>query len=50
MAGTLDALYSYDPERIEALLAAYRGTGPLTRPFYTSPDVFSADMARIWRR
>ena len=50
MAGTLDALYDYDSGQIDALCAAYRGAGPLQRPFYTSPDVFKADMERIWRR
>ena len=50
MAGTLDALYDYDSGQIDALCGAYRGAGPLQRPFYTSPDVFKADMERIWRR
>ena len=50
MAGTLDALYDYDSGQIDALCTAYRGAGPLQRPFYTSPDVFKADMERIWRR
>jgi glycine betaine monooxygenase A len=49
MADTLDALYDYDPGRIDALCAAYRGAGPLQRPFYTSPEVFKADIDRIWR-
>src|SRR5262249_8268846 len=40
----------YDSERIAALCGRYRGAGPLPRPFYTSREVFSADMARIWRR
>ena len=47
---TLDALYDYDAGQIEALCAAYRGAGPLQRPFYTSPAVFKTDMERIWRR
>ena len=47
MAG---GIYDYDAERIEALCGAYRGAGPLQRPFYTAPDVFNADMERIWRR
>ena len=50
MAGSLDAVYHYDAERIEALCGGYRGAGPLQRPFYTSPEIFNADMDRIWRR
>ncbi len=46
MAGTLDAIYDHDSGQIDALCAAYRGAGPLQRPFYTSPDVFKADMER----
>ncbi len=46
----MDTAYHYDPERIEALCGAYRGAGPLSRPFYTSPEVFNADMERVWRR
>jgi glycine betaine catabolism A len=44
------AIYNYDPERIETLCGAYRGAGPLARPFHTSPEIFHADMDRIWRR
>ncbi len=50
MAGSPNAIYDYDAERIEALCGTYRGAGPLPRPFYTSPEVFKADMDRIWRR
>jgi Rieske 2Fe-2S family protein len=50
MAGTLNALYDYDSGQIDALVGAYAGAGPLERPFYTSADIFKADMDRIWRR
>ena len=43
-------IYDHDAERIESLCGAYRGAGPLQRPFYTAPEVFNADMERIWRR
>jgi Rieske 2Fe-2S family protein len=43
-------IYDYDAERIAALCGAYGGAGPLARPFYTAPDIFNADMERIWRR
>jgi phenylpropionate dioxygenase-like ring-hydroxylating dioxygenase large terminal subunit len=50
LVGMTGSVYDYDPERIEALCGAYRGAGPLTRPFYTSPEIHNADMDRIWRR
>ena len=50
MAGSPDALYDYDSGRIDALCGSYRGAGPLPRAFYTSPEVFKADMDRVWRR
>jgi len=43
-------LAAYDPARIEALRAGYRGAGPLERAFYCDPEVFAADIDRIWRR
>ncbi len=36
--------------RIGALVSAYRSGGPLQRAFYTAPEVFEAEIARIWRR
>lgn len=42
--------YAYDPARIESLRSAYRHGGPLERAFYVAPDVFNADLDRIWRR
>lgn len=41
---------AYDSHRIDDLCDAYRRGGPLQREFYTARDVFSADIARIWRR
>ncbi len=49
MAGSSPDL-SYDRDQIAALCAAYRHGGPLARPFYTAPDVFNADLDRIWHR
>lgn len=43
-------VYDYDPGRIATLRNAYRAGGPLQRAFYTAPDVFNADLDRIWRR
>lgn len=40
----------YDHNRIAALCDAYRHGGPLERAFYASPEVFNADIDRIWRR
>lgn len=45
-----DRASAYDPRRIDELRRAYRGDGPLERAFYTAPDIFAADIARIWRR
>ena len=39
-----------DDARLAALCASYRTGGPLTRPFYVAPDVFNAELERIWRR
>ena len=47
---SLDVHSDYDSGEIEALCGAYRGAGPLSRPFYVSPEVFKADIDRIWRR
>jgi Rieske 2Fe-2S family protein len=38
-----------EPE-IARLVARHRPGGPLEREFYTAPDVFEADMARVFRR
>jgi hypothetical protein len=35
---------------IASLIAGYRGDGPLEQAFYLSPEVFAADIERIWRR
>jgi Rieske 2Fe-2S family protein len=43
-------IYSYDAGNIEVLRGSYRHGGPLPRDFYVSPEVFKADMDRIWRR
>ena len=40
----------YDPSRIAALKGGYVSGGPLSRAFYTSAEVFNADLDRIWRR
>ena len=40
----------FDPTRIETLRTRYVPGGPLERAFYTSAEVFSADLDRIWRR
>ncbi len=45
-----DVHSDYDSDEIESLCGAYRGAGPLSRPFYVSPEVFKADIDRIWRR
>lgn len=50
MSLDLDRVYRYDPAAVEALRAGYRHGGPLARPFYVSPEVFAADLDRIWRR
>jgi phenylpropionate dioxygenase-like ring-hydroxylating dioxygenase large terminal subunit len=50
MAGNISGAYDYDPDAIRQLCASYRRGGPLPRPFYVSPEVFKADMDRIWRR
>jgi Rieske 2Fe-2S family protein len=50
MVRDLARVYDYDPEAIEALRRAYRRGGPLERPFYTSQEVFHADLDRVWRR
>src|ERR1700752_5331312 len=47
---SLDAHADYDAEQIAALCSAYPGAGPLERPFYTSHEIFKADIDRIWRR
>jgi nitrite reductase/ring-hydroxylating ferredoxin subunit len=38
---------SIDPQK---LILSHRPGGPLASAFYTSPDIFAADMERIWRR
>lgn len=35
---------------VRRLAAEQRPGGPLAGPFYTSPEVFQEDLARIWRR
>lgn len=45
-----DGPYAYDAARIARVAGQYRHGGPLTRTFYTSTDVFNADLDRIWRR
>ncbi len=45
-----DRAYRYDADAIEALRSRYRGDGPLERDFYTSDEVFRAELDRIWRR
>lgn len=35
---------------VRRIVAEHRPGGPLARPFYTSPEVFQEDMARIWSR
>jgi phenylpropionate dioxygenase-like ring-hydroxylating dioxygenase large terminal subunit len=42
--------FRYDPADIARLAARYRRGGPLERAFYTAPEVFEADLDRIWRR
>ncbi len=42
--------YAYDAAEIEALLRTHRQGGPLPRAFYVTPDVFAADMDRIFAR
>ena len=41
---------TYDTRRIAKLAAAYRPGGPLDRPFYVAPDIFAAEIDRVWRR
>jgi Rieske 2Fe-2S family protein len=50
MAGTVGKIYDYTPADIDRACASYRTGGPLPRDFYVSPDIFKADMDRIWRR
>ncbi len=35
---------------VRRMAAEHRAGGPLAGPFYTSPEVFQEDMARIWGR
>lgn len=42
--------YRYAPETIQNLIRGYQRGGPLPREFYVSPEVFQADMDRIWHR
>lgn len=40
--------YTYRASDIDALLRTHVKGGPLPRAFYVDPDVFAADMDRIW--
>ena len=42
--------YYYDTEHVGTLKSSYVRGGPLPRPFYLSPDIFSADLDLVWRR
>jgi len=42
--------FRYDRVAIASLASRYRSGGPLERAFYTAPEVFEADLDRIWRR
>jgi len=42
--------YDYSPAMIADLIRSYRHGGPLPRAFYCHPEVYAADMERIWRR
>lgn len=42
--------YRYDPNQVAALVDSYRHGGPLPRDFYVDPEIFQADMDRIWSR
>ncbi len=42
--------YEFDTSHIAKLKNAYVSGGPLTRPFYVSPEVFNADLDLVWRR
>jgi Rieske 2Fe-2S family protein len=44
------SFYRYDNQRLATLIDTYRPGGPLPRPFYVDPDIFQADMDRIWTR
>ena len=35
---------------LQSLVRSHRPGGPLASAFYTSPEIFDADMERIWRR
>ena len=45
-----EQVYPYDRERLESLRRGYVPGGPLPRAFYLAPEVFNADLERIWRR
>jgi Rieske 2Fe-2S family protein len=47
---TRTSIYRYDQRRVTSLVASYRPGGPLPRDFYVDPEVFQADMDRIWTR
>jgi len=47
---TTSPVNEYDATRIAKLKAGYVHGGPLQREFYTSAEVFNADLDRIWRR
>ena len=50
MDGTpLKARYPLTPE-LARLVAEHRSGGPLARDFYVTPEVFDADLARIFHR
>jgi len=44
------SLYAYAPAEIETLIRTHQKGRPLPRSFYVSPDVFAADMDRIFSR
>jgi Rieske 2Fe-2S family protein len=50
MAEVLSRAYDYDAGRIAAQKRSYIPGRPLPRPFYTSSEVFNADLGRVWRR
>src|SRR6476620_255031 len=46
----LTGSHGYRADYIEDLRRSYASGGPLERAFYLSPEVFAADLDRVWRR
>lgn len=47
---SLSRIFNYDETELAALAASYRRGGPLPRAFYVAPEIFNADLERIFGR